>query len=154
MGRGYNSDMSSNELGSLLGTWRLVSYETRDSTGQLQYPMGEHVTGQLIYDTDGNMSARMMRDDRLPFVANDPCQGTDAEVRFAFEGHFSYFGTYTVNPTQQTVTHHVHGSSYPNYTGNDQIRHYSFDDARLLLSTPVVFRGQSLQFVAIWEHTV
>jgi hypothetical protein len=146
--------MSVKEIGRLLGAWRLTSYEARDSTRQLDYPLGEHVTGQLIYDADGNMSTHMMRDDRPTFASNDPAQGTDAEVRAAFEGHFSYFGTYTVNPGEQTVTHHVQGCSYPNWIGNDQVRYYSFDDARLLLSTPpIVFRGQSFHSVLIWERT-
>ena len=145
--------MSIKEIGRLPGTWRLVSYEARDSTGQTHYPLGKHVTGQLIYDDDGNMSAHIMREGRPTFASNDHGQGTDAEVRAAFEGHFSYFGTYMVNPTKQTVTHHVQGCSYPNWIGNDQVRYYSFDDARLLLSTPpIVFGGQSLETVLIWER--
>ena len=35
---------------SLLGTWRLVSFEARDSKGQLQYPLGQDVSGLLGYD--------------------------------------------------------------------------------------------------------
>ena len=77
---------------SLLGTWRLVSFEARDAKGQLQYPLGEHVSGLLVYDAGGNMSAHVMRMDRPLFAANDPGRGTDAEVRAAFEGHASYFG--------------------------------------------------------------
>ena len=145
--------MSIKEIGAFLGTWRLLSYEARDSSGQLQYPIGKDVTGQLIYDPDGNMSAHMMRNDRPTFASNDLGQGSDAEVRTAFEGHFSYFGTYAVNPTKQRVTHHVQGSSYPNWIGTDQIRNYDFDGPRLLLSTPGVFRGQSFEFVLIWERT-
>ena len=78
----------------LVGTWRLVSYEARDSKGQIQYPLGEGVSGQLIYDAAGNMSAHVMRNDRPLFAANDSARGTDAEVRAAFEGYTSYFGTY------------------------------------------------------------
>jgi Lipocalin-like domain len=80
---------------SLLGTWRLVSFEARDSKGQLQYPLGQDVSGLLVYDAAGNMSAHVMKNERPLFAANDPECGTDAEVRAAFEGHGSYFGTYT-----------------------------------------------------------
>ena len=45
---------------SLLGTWRLVSYEARDSEGRVQYPLGENVSGLLVYDGGGNMSAHVM----------------------------------------------------------------------------------------------
>jgi hypothetical protein len=130
-----------------------VWYEARDSNGNVQYPLGEDVSGQLVYDASGNMSAHVMRKDRPVFAANDPGRGTDAEVRAAFEGHISYFGTYTVDRQKQTVTHHVVGASYPNWIGNDQLRYYKFDGPRLVLSTPpFVERGQSLRYVLMWER--
>ena len=102
-------------LPNLVGTWRLVSYEARASSGEARYPLGQHVIGQLFYGVDGNMSAHVMRIDRPTFASNDPGSGTDEEVREAFEGHVSYFGTYTVDPTAHTVTHRVRGASYPNW---------------------------------------
>jgi Lipocalin-like domain len=138
---------------SLLGTWRLVSFEARDSKGQLQYPLGEHVLGLLIYDAGGNISAHVMRNDRPLFAANDPDRGTDAEVRAAFEGYASYFGTYTIDLTTQTVTHHVRGAWYPNWIGNDELRHFEFDGSRLVLATPpLVSGGESLEYVLTWER--
>src|SRR5438045_9641154 len=66
---------------SLLGTWRLVSYEARDSDGAIQYPLGKNVSGLLVYDGGGNMSAHVMRNDRPFFAAKDPARATDAELR-------------------------------------------------------------------------
>ena len=138
---------------SLLGTWRLVSFEARDSKGQLQYPLGERVSGMLMYDAGGNMSAHVMRNDRPLFAANDPGFGTDAEVRAAFDGHAPYFGTYTLDQATQTVIHHVRGAWYPNWIGNDQLRRFTFDGSRLVLSTPsLVSDGQSLEYVLTWER--
>jgi len=48
---------------SLLGTWRLVSFEALDSKGERQFPLGKQVSGQLVYDAAGNMSAHVMRND-------------------------------------------------------------------------------------------
>ena len=138
---------------SLLGTWRLVSFEGRDSKGQVQHPFGERVTGQLVYDAGGNMSAQIMRDARSTFASNDAARGSDREVREAFEGYFGYFGTYSVDAVKHTVTHHVQGSSFPNAIGGDQVRFYRFEGDRLLLSTPpITLRGTSLEFVLVWEH--
>lgn len=136
----------------LVGTWRLVSYEARDSKGQIQYPLGEHVSGQLIYDSAGNMSAHVMRNDRPLFAARDPARGTDAEVRTAFDGYTSYFGTYTIDTKKQTVTHHVRGASYPNWVASDQLRQYKFDGTRVSLSAPLVVDGQRFEFALIWER--
>src|SRR5437899_9790661 len=129
---------------SLLGTWRLVLFEARDSKGQFQYPLGKHVSGLLVYDAAGNMSAHVMRNDRPLFAANDPGRGTDAEVRAAFDGHTSYFGTYTIDPASKTVTHHVRGASYPNWIGNDQLRQFKFEGSRLFLYSPPIVSGDGL----------
>jgi len=94
-----------------------------------------------------------MRVDRPAFASNDPGSGTDAEVRAAFEGHLSYFGTYNVDLIARTVTHHVRGASYPNWIGHDQIRYYSFDGSRLVLSTPpIIDRGEALEYILTWER--
>jgi Lipocalin-like domain len=138
---------------TLIGTWRLVSYEARTSAGEIRYPLGQHVVGQLFYDTRGNMSAHVMRVDRPAFASDDSGSGTDAEVRAAFEGHTSYFGTYTIDRSARTVTHHVRGASYPNWMGHDQIRYYRFDGSHLVLSTPpIVFRQESLEYILTWER--
>ena len=138
---------------SLLGTWRLLSYEARDPQGRVQYPLGENVSGLLIYDGGGNMSAHIMKNDRACFAAKDPAHGTNGELRAAFEDYGSYFGTYTIDQARQTVTHHVRGAWYPNWIGYDQVRHFKLDGSRLLLSTaPLMWNGQSLEYILTWER--
>ena len=145
--------MNADSLPNLIGTWRLVSCEARTASGETRYPLGQHVVGQLFYDVHGNMSAHVMRVDRPTFASDDSGSGSDAEVRTAFEGHTSYFGTYTIDPSARTVTHHVHGASYPNWIGHDQIRYYRIDDSHLVLSTtPILDRGEALEYILIWER--
>jgi hypothetical protein len=140
-------------LPNLVGTWRLVSYEARAPSGETRYPLGQNVVGQLFYDAGGNMSVHVMRVNRPTFASNDLGSGTDAEVRAAFEGHVSYFGTYTVGLSARTVTHHVRGASYPNWIGHDQIRYYRIDGPRIVLSTPPILdHGESLEYILIWER--
>jgi Lipocalin-like domain len=146
---GVNSD----SLPNLVGTWRLVSYEARTAAGEIRYPLGERVVGQLFYDVKGNMSAHVMRIDCPMFASDDSGAGIDAEVRAAFEGHTSYFGMYTIDPSARTVTHHVCGASYPNWMGHDQIRYYRIDGSHLvLLSPPILFQGESLEYILTWER--
>lgn len=108
----YASIGRSQEAPSLAGVWRLVSYEAHDANGRVQFPMGEKIIGQLIYDPAGHMCASLMREDRAKFVSGDRLRGTDLEVRTAFEGYLTYFGTYVVDPTKGTITHHVDGSLF------------------------------------------
>lgn len=136
------------------GSWRLLSCETRDSSGQIHYPFGEQPGGQLLYDGAGNMSAQLGRTNRARFAAKDPALGTDAEVRDAFAGYIAYFGTYSVDESSQAVTHHVVGASFPNWIGIDLVRHYTFDESgRLRLATPPIeVGGRSLEYVLLWER--
>ena len=136
------------------GAWRLLSCETRDSGGQVQYPFGERPSGQLLYDGAGNMSAQLGRTNRPRFAAKDPALGTDAEVRDAFDGYIAYFGTYSVDQSQQAVTHRVIGASFPNWIGIDLVRRYTFDESgRLRLATPPIeVGGRSLEYVLLWER--
>ena len=145
--------MNADSLPNFAGTWRLVSCEAQASSGEIRYPLGQHVVGQLFYDIHGNMSAHVMRADRPAFASDDSGSGTDAEVRAAFEGHTSYFGTYTIDSSARTVTHHVHGASYPNWMGHDQIRYYRIDGSHLVLSTPPILdRGELLEYILTWER--
>jgi hypothetical protein len=145
--------VTADSLPNLVGTWRLVSYEARTSSGEIRYPLGQHVMGQLFYDANGNMSAHVMRIDRPMFALDDSGGGTDAEVRAAFEGHTSYFGTYTIDSSAHTLTHHVRGASYPNWMCHDQIRYYRMDGSHLVLSSPpILFQGESLEYILTWEQ--
>ena len=120
----------------------MLSCETRDSSGLVQFPFGERPGGQLLYDGAGNMSAQLGRTNRARFAAMDPALGTDAEVRDAFDGYLAYFGTYAVDESTRTVTHHVVGASFPNWVGVNLARRYAFDESgRLRLATPPIEVG-------------
>jgi Lipocalin-like domain len=145
--------VNADSLPNLVGTWGLVSYEARTSSGETRYPLGRHVVGQLFYDAHGNMSAHVMRVDRPTFASDDSGTGTDGEVRAAFEGHTSYYGTYTIDPVACIVTHHVHGASYPNWMGHGQIRFYRMDDSHLVLSSPpILFHHEPLEYILTWKR--
>ena len=46
---------------SLVGTWKLVSFELRSTDGQVFYPLGTDALGYLIYSEDGYMAVAIMR---------------------------------------------------------------------------------------------
>ena len=137
----------------LVGAWRLVSFESRDESGKVRYPLGKNAIGQISYGAEGRMSVLLVQADRPPFASGDMRRGTDAEVRSAFEGFIGYFGTYSVDAAAGTVTHHVQGASFPNWMGGDQVRFCELEDGRLILSTPpFLYDGQINRSVLIWER--
>jgi hypothetical protein len=144
---------SSRELDwPFIGTWHLVSYESRDEAGGVEHPLGREVIGQLMYDAEGNMSAFVARANVPPFASGDLSGGSDAEVRSAFDGFVAYFGTYSFNLRAGVVIHHVRSASYPNWTGTEQVRYFKAEGQRLVLSTPIREGSRHLTAVLIWER--
>lgn len=137
----------------LVGVWKLISVEQRSEDGQVSYPLGRRVAGQLIYDEKGNLSVQCMRAERPKFASGDSRNGTPEEVRAAFEGYMAYFGTYRVDAEQGTVVHHVTGNVFPNWVGMDYVRHYRLSGSRLTLRTPPIFMGgRHVTGEFVWER--
>lgn len=121
----------------LLGSWRLVSYETTDAHGRKGRPYGDAV-GRISYDANGNMAGQVMRPDRAPATA--------------YAGYIAYFGTFEVAADERSVVHHVHGSLNPAWVGGDQVRSLRFDGARLILSTVTSKDGVAITHELTWER--
>lgn len=137
----------------LVGTWKLLSFKSQTSGGQVVYPFGEDAIGLLTYDVAGHMSAQLMRANRPSFVSHDPLKGTPEEFKSALTGMLAYFGTYSVNEEEGMVIHHLIGSSFPNWENKDQKRYLNFSDGALILSTPpITAGGQSITSRLIWQR--
>ena len=137
----------------LVGTWRLVSWESRDADGQVSRPFGRDPRGYLIYTADGYMSAILTPVDRLPFAAGDILRGTGEEQARAAATCIAYAGRYTVH--EGMVLHHVETSLFPNWVGGAQERRYELDGDRLSLSTgPLLQDGRERRALLVWERAV
>jgi hypothetical protein len=130
----------------LIGSWRLVSYETTDDSGRRGRPYGDAV-GRISYDANGNMTGQVMRPDR------GRVPGGDARAAHAaYLGYIAYFGTYETAPDGRSVVHHVQGSLNPAWVGGDQVRRLRFDGARLILSTETRKDGTAVRHELTWER--
>jgi hypothetical protein len=56
------------------------------------------------------------------FASNNRNTGTADEIKAAAQGNIAYFGTYSVNEADGTLTFHITRCSYPNWKGTDQPR--------------------------------
>ena len=107
---------------SLVGTWEVLELVDTDASGRITYPYGKQPRGYIVYDPTGHVHIQVMRmPATLRFAAGD-ANGTDREVRNAYEGYVAYFGTYDVDEPRSQVIHHVQGSLMPSYTDTDQPR--------------------------------
>lgn len=138
---------------SVVGTWRLVSYDTRTAAGVTSYPLGQDLAGLAVYLPNGRVSIQFMRRDRPAFKSGDAWRGTLEEERAAFEGFFGYAGRYTIDAARSVVTHHLEIASAPNYVGIDLVRTFSMSGNRLTLRTPErQLAGQTSTSTLIWER--
>ena len=132
----------------LIGSWRLVAYETRDPAGRKGVPYAAAV-GRLTYDDHGNMSGQVMRPGRARVEVGP---GNAQSVRAAYIGYIAYFGSYEVAADGASVTHRVQGALNPEWVGGTQVRALNFDGARLVLSADVSKNGQIVTHTLTWER--
>ena len=132
----------------LVGSWRLVAYETLDRSGRRGRPYGAAV-GRLTYDGHGNMSGQVMRPDRARVEVGP---GNAQSVRAAYVGYIAYFGSYEVAPDEASVVHHVEGALNPEWVGGTQLRQLRFDGDRLVLSADVKKGRDTVTHTLTWER--
>ena len=136
-----------------VGTWKLISSEFRRSDGHVTYPLGKDAVGIIMFDNAGFMAGQIMSPGRPLFAAGDQFKGTPAEIKTAFEGYVTYYGTCEINEQEHIITTKVEGSLLPNLIGTGQKRFYKFAGNRLTLSTPPMqMDGEEVTATIIWER--
>jgi Lipocalin-like domain len=141
----------------LIGAWRLIGLETLRSNGEVIYPFyGRHPEGLLIYDRSGWMSVQIVADPKPKVPLSDSREGFLAapatEKASAIDGYYAYFGTWTVDPSGQTVTHHIQESLCPGERGEDGVRRLSLDRNRLTLVAKAHEMGEDHERRLVWER--
>jgi hypothetical protein len=138
---------------SVIGMWKLTSFETQDDDGTLTYPMGKDAGGLIMIDARGYFSVHVMDMKRPSFKIPDPRGGTPEEVKTAFENYIGYYGTFDLDETKGAIIFHVKGAWLPNWIGSDQIRYCTLNGNRLTINTaPVLFDGKNAVGKLIWER--
>jgi hypothetical protein len=137
---------------SLVGSWRLESISVRDASGRTTPYWGDRPTGFIVYTADGHMAAQVY-DTRRPKLGV-PWESAGAEAaRVAFVGLSTYFGTYSVDPSAQTVTHTVDGAMVPDWVGTKLVRRYRFlTPGRVELGVVPDAQLPSPGLVLVWQR--
>lgn len=124
------STSASIDRARLVGSWTLVREGHFDHMGKYT-PVGEHMTGQLIYAQDGSMSVLIM-------IVPKPTVLSDV---------FAYSGTFTVD--ENKVMHHIKISTEPERVNTTAIRLASFRGDEIVLATAPNANGR---FEAVWHR--
>jgi hypothetical protein len=152
-----SNKQASSVTDGLVGTWRLVSIEIVRPNGEVIYPFyGKHPEGLLIYDRSGWMSVQIISDPKPTVPLGSSREGFLAaparEKVAAVQGYYAYFGTWTVNPSGATVTHHIRQSLYPGERGEEGLRHLDLQGNRLNLTAKSHELGEDHERRLVWER--
>lgn len=124
----------------LVGTWGLVSLETRRSDGTTSYRLGPSPQGRFMFDAEGNFAAQLMNPDR-----QDDNSG----------GYVANWGVYQVDEERQTFTLDFIGSVQLATIGLRTVRHVNFKDGdgsvAVFSTDPHIVDGTSEQTFITWE---
>jgi hypothetical protein len=100
----------------LVGQWQLVSISINNSV-----PYGDNPIGSMLLDAAGHYSI---------IVVSNGCAR-----------NISYYGIYTVDEPNKSVTMHISGSTRSNANGRDQTRQVTVDGDQLVEQTMPGRRG-------------
>jgi len=130
----------------LVGTWKMISWESQRSNGQIvNIWMGLHPTGLIIYQPTGYMALQIMADPRPTFAQNPiTIPPPFDEFRNAYFGYYAVWGTYTINDAGNGVVHNLEGSERPGEVGKKHPRAVSIDGTKLVITTPSYKAGSAL----------
>ena len=119
----------------IAGAWRLETRTVAQGNGAalVDPVLGQQPIGRLFYDASGHMMLQMMRQARAQAISV-PSNPTDAKHPRIVLGYDAYFGTFTVNEAEGTITHHVEGSLFPEDLGKQFKRFYKLEGDTFTLS--------------------
>ena len=135
----------------IVGTWKLVSTEQTMKDGTIRpYPQfGPHGKGFLMYARDGYMCADLVNPDRPKWA--EPYHPSRQEGAAAAQGSFAYCGRYEIDAKKGEIVHLPEVAIDPGYVGTRQVRPYTFEDGRLVLSGTETQEPGVARWKIIWE---
>lgn len=139
----------------LVGTWKLVSYQEIPVDGSEPFePLGREPHGLIMYTPDGYMSAQLAKPDRPHFASGDWFAGTAEEYEAEATSYIAYSGPFHVDETNQTLTHSMFVSLFPDWTGQTQPRvvHLDGDVLHLGTASPIHSGGKTVNSVLRWRR--
>jgi hypothetical protein len=134
----------------IVGVWTLVSFDSFDGSGaKIPNMEGGNLKGQYIFADNGRMSFQIISE--FPKLAsNERLKSTPAEDKAVARGVLSYFGSYSVNEADKTVSLSIERSSFPNQVASSVKRVATFTGDELKLDNPGRLAGG--RTVTVWRR--
>ncbi len=131
-----------------VGIWRFVAREQRGTDGELMPTEASFQSGFIIYTATGHVAVQLMRGGRQAYPIDQP---TGEQAQAALDTYIAYYGTFTVDRAEGTVTHHRQGHLNPTQM-TDAVRSYKFSGNRLMLTMPAGAIAGEETTTIVWER--
>ena len=122
----FGGDSAADLQKKFVGSWKLISVQGLNG-------YNTDVVGMITYDYSGHMAVQIVRGTRAAFPRGR-ANASDREKAAALDTYTAYYGTYTFEPENHIVIHHLQGSVTPGQIGQDNIRYFELGGNRLILS--------------------
>ena len=98
----------------ILGAWTFVSVVSERDDGVTAQPFGAEPKGIIIFTPSGHFSLFQSRAEIPRLAANDRARATAEEAQGVVGSSIAYFGTYTVNEADRTLSLRIEASTFAN----------------------------------------
>ena len=132
----------------LVGAWTVVSV-TVEGDGKKSEPLGANPIGMQIYDSGGRFTSMVMRSDLPRVASNNRATSTPEESQKIAHGSLAYYGTYSVNEAEKSVTMQMEGATFPNWIGTSPKRLYAISGDTLTITNPTPSAGGGVLTVVL-----
>jgi hypothetical protein len=130
----------------LIGNWILAA-----NTAANGRPFGPN-DGYATFSAAGRFAITLVRSDLPKFASNNRDTGSADENKAIVQGTNAYFGTYSLNEADGTLTLHIERASSPNWVGTDQQRQIaSLTATELKYTNPAASTGGTAELT--WKRS-
>ncbi len=132
----------------VVGTWSVTSFKNvKEKNGKTTETFGSDPKGYFMFDAAGHFSINLVRPGRPKYARRDfPFAG---EADAALEGLIVMFGDYGVNESENSISLHVVGSSFPAWDNSNQKRSIAINGDELTYKNPTPASGGGTAVVTL-----
>ncbi|HKG01192.1 MAG TPA: lipocalin-like domain-containing protein [Xanthobacteraceae bacterium] len=133
---------------NLVGAWTIVSI-TIEQGDKKSEPYGPNVKGTQVFDANGRFAVVVMRGDLPKVASNNRETATPEESQQIARGSLAYFGSYTTNETDKSMTLQIESATLANWNGTTQKRLYVITGDQMTLTNPTTSAGSGVAKVVL-----
>ena len=136
----------------LVGTWSVISFVNKnEKTGKTTAVFGPDPKGYFMFDAGDHFSINLVRPGRPKFARRDfPTAG---ESKAALEGMIVMFGEYKINESENSISLHTVGGSFPAWDNTIQKRFIAINGDELTYKNPTPASGGGTAVVTLKRAT-